>query len=881
MANDIVDAVLQESIAAFAQSSRKQKYKHDPALWAKDVLGIHLWSKQRDVAESVVANKRTAVKSAHDMGKSLSAAVLACWWIAVHEPGEAIVITTAPTYQQVHGIIWREMAKMHSLAEAHNNPLPGYITQGDKWNIVTDNGNFQAGWGRKPADTNLHGFQGVHERYVLAIIDEACHDDQTEFLTKRGWVLGKDLSKDDLFLTKNITTGLSEYQKASRIVDYEYNGDMYYYEPQRGGNFAVTPNHDMLYNNAYNKTLQKRRIDEIDFSGNTRIPRVIDSWHGDNSAVYEIPAYQGKRKFFPARKVNALDYAEFAGWFYSEGSISKDLYTVMISQSEKNAENRDKIRAVLDRLGFNYSEYSRNFLIFDTGLAHHLVKTGRTCDVKRLPEDIKNWSVDKLNIFLDSYVAGDGYVNGSRDIIYTSCKEMADDLHEIILKTGVPGMVSKRKLGTAQPLADGRAITSSRDGFIITRPAKNTDMKLVRRNLDIRPYSGRVYCATVPNGTLMTRRNGRAMWSGNCGINESLWTAVEAITTTGDARILAIGNPDDPNTYFGKIFNNSNYSREWNLLTISAFDSPNLTRNTDRDRDKDLPDEIRPLLIQPETVESWRRQWGEDDPRWKSKILGEFPDQSSNSLFSQSIIDTGVETSVQPGEYDRPILGVDLARFGDNLSTVYMSVEGEVMRTVEQDGDGEAKLVPTGKRGKQVRFIKEWAKVDAVESAKMIHQIALEQAASEVRIDTAGYGAGVKDQVAVLAQTTYKVTEMNGSGPTPDLYRWINARAWWHESLAEGLRNGTIDISYDDEKLKNDLLGIQYHFKNRYRSMQVESKDDMAKRNIASPDHSDAAVYAAAPITVTKYTGLTPGTKIAFDTDMFTGGEKYSRLGAY
>lgn len=539
MANNVVDNVLGGAIEIFGVSSRKLAYRTDPVLWTKEVLGIHLWSKQREVANSVRDHKRTAVKSAHDMGKSKVAAILACWWIATHNPGEAIVITTAPTYQQVHGIIWREMGKHHQIANENGQPLPGYITGGDKWNIIEPDGTlFQAGWGRKPADSNLHGFQGVHERYVLVIIDEAC------------------------------------------------------------------------------------------------------------------------------------------------------------------------------------------------------------------------------------------------------------------------------------------------------------------------------------------------------GIAKSLWTAVEAITTTGDARILAIGNPDDPNTYFGSIFNDSRIRTEWDHITISALDSPNITQQTMglNSPDKDLPDYVRPFLIQPETVESWRRQWGEEDPRWKSKILGEFPDQSSNSLFSQSIIDRGVETWVKPYEYARPIMGVDLARFGDNFSTAYTSIEGEVWERETNDKNDIIER-STGKRGIQIRFVKEWSKADAVESTNIIHRLALEHAVSEVRIDTAGYGAGVYDQVARLAQTTYRVTQMNGSGPTPDLYRWINARAWWHDTFAEGLRNGTIDILYEDEKLKNDLLGIQYHFKNRYRALQVESKDDMATRGVESPDHSDAAIYAAAPITVNEFTGMVPGQKFAMDTEFVTGVR--SSLGAY
>src|SRR5690242_4982314 len=83
----------------------------DPAGWIETRLGEHPWSKQRDICASVVEHRRTAVKSCHDSGKSFIASRLADWWIDVHPPGEAFVVSTAPTYKQVHAILWEEIRK--------------------------------------------------------------------------------------------------------------------------------------------------------------------------------------------------------------------------------------------------------------------------------------------------------------------------------------------------------------------------------------------------------------------------------------------------------------------------------------------------------------------------------------------------------------------------------------------------------------------------------------------------------------------------------------------------------------------------------------------------------------------------------------------------
>jgi hypothetical protein len=89
-----------------------------------DQFGEHLWSKRRDIAQSVVDHRRTAVKSCHDAGKSFVASRLAAWWIAAHPPGEAFIVSTAPTYQKVHAMLWEEIRAAAEKANIAGNPSP-------------------------------------------------------------------------------------------------------------------------------------------------------------------------------------------------------------------------------------------------------------------------------------------------------------------------------------------------------------------------------------------------------------------------------------------------------------------------------------------------------------------------------------------------------------------------------------------------------------------------------------------------------------------------------------------------------------------------------------------------------------------------------------
>lgn len=157
----------------FAEESEARassaQYANDPGLWARDKLGAHLWSKQIEISESVRDNRQTAVQACHGPGKSWTAAQLTAWWLDTHPPGEARVVTTAPTGDQVKAILWSEINGAFSKAESRGRPFLGRINETD-WKL----GKRLIAFGRKPSDYNPHAFQGIHAKYVLVIIDEAC-----------------------------------------------------------------------------------------------------------------------------------------------------------------------------------------------------------------------------------------------------------------------------------------------------------------------------------------------------------------------------------------------------------------------------------------------------------------------------------------------------------------------------------------------------------------------------------------------------------------------------------------------------------------------------------------------------------------------------------
>jgi len=139
-------------------------WRYDPVAWWTDRARTEIWSKQREIIEALVVHRKVAVHSSHGPGKSFTAARATGWWLDVHPPGEAFAVTTAPTDAQVKAILWREINKMHASVGLRGR------TNLSEWYI----GNELVALGRKPSDHSPTAFQGIHARFVLVVLDEAC-----------------------------------------------------------------------------------------------------------------------------------------------------------------------------------------------------------------------------------------------------------------------------------------------------------------------------------------------------------------------------------------------------------------------------------------------------------------------------------------------------------------------------------------------------------------------------------------------------------------------------------------------------------------------------------------------------------------------------------
>lgn len=294
-----------------------------------------------------------------------------------------------------------------------------------------------------------------------------------------------------------------------------------------------------------------------------------------------------------------------------------------------------------------------------------------------------------------------------------------------------------------------------------------------------------------------------------CGVPDQLWTAVEAITTNADCRILAIGNPDDPATEFGNVCKPGS---GWSVIGISAFDTPNFT-------DEFVAHSLRPLLLDPEWVEDKKKRWGEDSPRYQSKVLGEFPEVGDDTLISPALIEAAQKRTLE-GSGPRK-LSADVARFGSD-QTIIMQSHGAVARVVGVYSK-QSTTETTGRIAAHAR-----------DTAELL----------DIRVDGVGVGGGVVDQ---LAEQGWPVLDMQAGSGAIDPTRFKNARAEWFWGLRERFQDGDIDLDPDDDDMAAQLGSIKYKYTSRGQ-VQIESKDDMKKRGMPSPDRADALMLLFAHV---------------------------------
>ena len=296
-----------------------------------------------------------------------------------------------------------------------------------------------------------------------------------------------------------------------------------------------------------------------------------------------------------------------------------------------------------------------------------------------------------------------------------------------------------------------------------------------------------------------------------CGIPEWLWTAVASIATQPTNRILAIGNPDDPASHFAKLFEPES---TWNQITISAFDTPAFTGEV-------VPQEITDNLIGPEFVAEAASDWGEDSPLYSSKVLAEFPETAEDNLIPMSWIQNAC---------DRDLSGEAIADYGKFALDV--AREGRDEAAYGYWRAGMFRIVRSAKGVTDTMKLVGWIASDA-----MKHPMA------KFIVDADGVGGPVFDRAA---EQGIPVSAFYAGRRAYNPRKFVDRRSeqWW--ALRDLFEAGLVDIDPEDKVLQGQLSQIKYWEESNGR-IRVESKKEMKKRGLRSPDRADTLMMVTAP----------------------------------
>jgi phage terminase large subunit len=214
-------------------------------------------------------------------------------------------------------------------------------------------------------------------------------------------------------------------------------------------------------------------------------------------------------------------------------------------------------------------------------------------------------------------------------------------------------------------------------------------------------------------------------------------------------------------------------------------------------------------------IEDIRAKYGEGSNAWRVRVLGEFPTADDETVIPLELVLSAVERRVSTLSY-YPVWGVDVARFGDD-------------RTALAKRQANKLLEP----------IRWWHGTDLMATVGKI-KAEYEQTPYDMRpyailIDVVGLGAGVYDRCKELGLPVKAVNVGAAAARRDNSMRlrdelWLEGREWFQERACS---------MPQDDALIAELTAPTYTFSSTGK-MVVESKADMKKRGMRSPDLADA-----------------------------------------
>jgi hypothetical protein len=224
-------------------------------------------------------------------------------------------------------------------------------------------------------------------------------------------------------------------------------------------------------------------------------------------------------------------------------------------------------------------------------------------------------------------------------------------------------------------------------------------------------------------------------------------------------------------------------------------------------------------MVSRDYIEAMKKKYGERSPVYKVRVLGDFID-AVDGVISLELCESARIRDVEVTKSAQTIWGVDVARFGDDSSAL-------------------AKR----KGNHQLEPVREWWGKDTMQTTGIIKaewdRTPEKDRPVAINVDVIGIGAGVVDRLKELNLPAcgINVAESEATNDRTDRqFARLRDELWWKSR--EWLEAKDCKLCDDDETI-GELTTPTYTIQSN-GLIKVESKDEMKKRGVKSPNRADA-----------------------------------------
>jgi phage terminase large subunit len=277
------------------------------------------------------------------------------------------------------------------------------------------------------------------------------------------------------------------------------------------------------------------------------------------------------------------------------------------------------------------------------------------------------------------------------------------------------------------------------------------------------------------------------------GVPEQVFEAAVGSMSGHSATTILLGNPTRSSGYFYRAFHQAR--DQFYRIHVNAEKSD---------------------LVSKEFCQQVARTYGETSNAYRVRVLGEWPLSDDDTVIPVSLLDAAMQREITVPHRTPTVWGLDVARFGQDSSALCKR-------------KGRSVIEP----------IKRWRNMDLMQLCGAVvneyNTLPEKDRPVEILVDVIGLGSGVVDRLTEL-NLPVRGINVSESSSMSEQYRNLRAELWYkaRDWLAK------LDCSLPkDEQLCAELATVKYAFTSNGK-IQIESKDDIRKRGLPSPDLADA-----------------------------------------